>query len=55
MMQRSGGELRDPVHIHIIRSYEFGHSRANVIRRLDRLSIALGLDRERCRLWALVQ
>jgi streptomycin 6-kinase len=39
----------------IIRSYEFSHSPADVIRRLDRLSIALRLDRERCRLWALVQ
>ena len=39
----------------IIRSYEFGHSRANVVRRLDVLSTALRLDRERCRLWAMVQ
>jgi streptomycin 6-kinase len=39
----------------IIRSYEFGHSRADVVRRLDVLSTALRLDRERCRLWALVQ
>jgi len=39
----------------IIRSYEFSHSRANVVRRLDTLSTALRLDRERCRLWALIQ
>jgi streptomycin 6-kinase len=39
----------------IIRSYEFGHIRAAVIHRLDTLSASLGLDRERCRLWTLVQ
>jgi streptomycin 6-kinase len=39
----------------VIRSYEFGHSRASVVHRLDRLSSSLGLDRERCRLWTLVQ
>jgi streptomycin 6-kinase len=39
----------------IIRSYEFGHSRTAVVHRLDRLSSSLGLDRERCRLWTLVQ
>lgn len=39
----------------IIRGYEFGHSRADVDRRLDGLSMVLRLDRERCRLWALVQ
>jgi streptomycin 6-kinase len=39
----------------IIRGYEFSHSRADVIRRLDGLSTALRLDRERCRLWAMVQ
>jgi streptomycin 6-kinase len=38
-----------------IRSYEFGHSRTAVLHRLDRLSSALRLDRERCRLWALAQ
>jgi streptomycin 6-kinase len=39
----------------IICSYGFGHSRADVVHRLDVLSAALRLDRERCRLWALVQ
>lgn len=39
----------------IIRSYEFGHSRAGVIHRLDTLSAALHVDRERARLWALSQ
>jgi streptomycin 6-kinase len=39
----------------IIRGYEFGHSRTDVIYRLDKLSTALRLDRERCRLWALAQ
>jgi streptomycin 6-kinase len=39
----------------IIRSYEFGHSRAAVVHRLDKLSSSLRLDRERCRLWTLVQ
>ena len=39
----------------IIRGYEFSHSRADVVRRLDRLSTTLRVDRERCRLWALVQ
>ncbi|HJZ99121.1 MAG TPA: aminoglycoside phosphotransferase family protein [Candidatus Solibacter sp.] len=39
----------------IIRSHEFGHSRADVVRRLDVLSTALRLGRERRRLWVLVQ
>jgi streptomycin 6-kinase len=41
----------------IIRAYEFGHSRTATIKRLDKLIItrALGLDRERARLWALAQ
>lgn len=39
----------------IIRSYEFGHGREQVIGRLDRLSRELGLDRERARGWALGQ
>jgi streptomycin 6-kinase len=39
----------------IVRSYEFGHSRRNVIHRLDRLTSALGLNRERVRLWSLAQ
>jgi streptomycin 6-kinase len=39
----------------IIRSFEFGHSRAEVVRRLDRLSGELGLDRRRARGWAIAQ
>ena len=39
----------------IVRSYEFGHSQRATIRRLDRLTSALGLDRERARLWTFVQ
>jgi streptomycin 6-kinase len=39
----------------VIRSFEFGHSRAAVIQRLDRLSVGLGLDRERVRGWTIVQ
>ena len=39
----------------IIRSSEFGHGRTAVVYRLDKLSSMLGLDRERCRLWTLVQ
>ena len=39
----------------IIRAYEFGHDRSLVIHRLDRLTTALGLDRERTRLWTFVQ
>jgi streptomycin 6-kinase len=39
----------------IVRSYEFGHSREAVVHRLDWLTTSLKLDRERCRLWALLQ
>jgi streptomycin 6-kinase len=39
----------------VIRSYEFGHSRAEVVHRLDKLTSDLHLDRERSRLWALAQ
>ena len=39
----------------IIRGYEFGHSRAHVLHRLESLSAMLRLDRERCRLWTLIQ
>jgi streptomycin 6-kinase len=36
----------------IIRGYDFGHSRANVCRRLNWLTRTLQLDRERSRTWA---
>ena len=39
----------------ILRSYEFGHSQKATVGRLDRLTTALGLDRERARLWAFAQ
>ncbi len=39
----------------IVRAYEFGHNHVNVIGRLDRLSMALRVDRERARLWTLGQ
>ena len=39
----------------IIRSREFGHSARQVVGRLDQLTEALGVDRERARLWALAQ
>jgi streptomycin 6-kinase len=39
----------------IIRSFELGHSRAEVVGRLERLSSELGLDRERARGWAIGQ
>jgi streptomycin 6-kinase len=39
----------------IVRSFELGHSKRDVLRRLDRLTSELGLDRERARGWALGQ
>ncbi|HEY6251419.1 MAG TPA: aminoglycoside phosphotransferase family protein [Candidatus Angelobacter sp.] len=39
----------------IVRSYEFGHSQKDVIHRLDRLTSALRLNRERARLWSFAQ
>jgi streptomycin 6-kinase len=39
----------------LVRSVELGHSRAQVRRRLDRLTAELGLDRERARLWTIGQ
>jgi streptomycin 6-kinase len=36
----------------IVRSSELGHSRKHVVERLDKLTQALGLNRERARLWA---
>ncbi|HET9114517.1 MAG TPA: aminoglycoside phosphotransferase family protein [Gaiellaceae bacterium] len=38
----------------IVRSRELGHSRRDVLHRLDRLSAELGLDRERARGWTIV-
>jgi streptomycin 6-kinase len=39
----------------IVRAYELPHSERSVTGRLDRLAAELGLDRERARLWAMVQ
>jgi streptomycin 6-kinase len=39
----------------IVRSFELGHSRRAVLKRLDRLTSELGLDRERARLWTIGQ
>ena len=39
----------------IVRGTELGHSREAVLRRLDRLCEALGLDRERARRWTIAQ
>jgi len=39
----------------IIRSVELGHGEREVVGRLDRLTAALGLDRERGRGWAIGQ
>jgi streptomycin 6-kinase len=39
----------------IVRSPELGHSRREALYRLDRLCNELGLDRERARLWTIVQ
>jgi streptomycin 6-kinase len=39
----------------IIRSFELGHSRRDVLHRLDRLSAELGVDRERARGWTIGQ
>jgi streptomycin 6-kinase len=39
----------------LVRASELGHTRRDVLYRLDRLTAELGLDRERARLWALAQ
>jgi streptomycin 6-kinase len=39
----------------IVRGRELGHSREQVLHRLDRLCEALDLDRDRARAWALAQ
>jgi streptomycin 6-kinase len=39
----------------IVRGPELGHSRESVLHRLDTLSAALGLDRERARRWTIAQ
>jgi streptomycin 6-kinase len=39
----------------VVRSYELGHARELVLRRLDRLTADLDLDRERARWWTIAQ
>jgi streptomycin 6-kinase len=39
----------------IVRSFELGETRRDVLHRLDRLTRELGLDRERARGWAIAQ
>jgi streptomycin 6-kinase len=39
----------------IVRSFELGHSERHVLDRLERLSLELGLDRERVRGWTVAQ
>ena len=39
----------------IVRSSELGHTKRDVLHRLDRLSAELGLDRERARGWTIAQ
>jgi streptomycin 6-kinase len=39
----------------IVRSKELGHGRDRVLRRLDRVSDELGLDRDRARRWTFAQ
>ena len=38
-----------------MRSFELGHSREQVLRRLDRLCDELSLDRQRAALWTVAQ
>ena len=39
----------------IVRSFELGHSKRDVLHRFDRLTSELGLDRERARRWTIAQ
>ena len=39
----------------VVRGRELGHSRQQVVARLDRLCGDLGLDRERARSWTIAQ
>ena len=39
----------------LVRGYELGHSKAATLRRFDRLTGELGLDRERARGWTIAQ
>jgi streptomycin 6-kinase len=39
----------------IVRSFEFGHTKRDVLYRFDRLTAELGLDRERARGWTIAQ
>ena len=39
----------------IVRSFELGHSKRDVLHRFDRLTSELSLDRERARGWTIAQ
>ncbi len=39
----------------VVRSFELGHSKRDVLYRFDRLTSELGLDRERARRWTIAQ
>lgn len=39
----------------IVRSFELGHTKRDVLYRLDRLTAELGLDRDRARGWTIAQ
>ena len=39
----------------VVRSFELGHSKRDVLYRFDRLTAELGLDRERARGWTIAQ
>jgi streptomycin 6-kinase len=39
----------------IVRSFELGHSKRDVLHRLDTLCAGLGLDRERAKAWTIAQ
>ena len=39
----------------VVRSFELGHSKRDVLHRFDRLTAELGLDRERAKGWTIAQ
>ena len=52
---RAFGNVREFALAPIVRGRELGHSKRAVLRRLDRLTSELGLDRERARGWTVGQ
>ena len=53
--QAAAGRARVLARARSCRGTELGHSREAVLRRLDRLCDALGLDRDRARRWTIAQ